>query len=247
MLEKIDLSLALSKDEYRGCMPDLQARLFDLQRRCWEADVGVVIVFEGWEAAGRGSVIRKLTSKLEPRAFEINAIRGRRTHEQPLPWLYRFWVALPNYGRFAIFARSWNRRVLVHGLDGSLTDAEFQRAFDDIKSFEGALATDRYVVVKFFLHIDRDEQRRRLQALADDEAASWRVRDSDWEQNDRYDEHLALIEELLARTETEWAPWNLVAAHNLRWARANVIETVVERLDEELPRFEAATTIDGEA
>ena len=247
MLENIDLSLALSKEEYADRIPDLQARLFDLQRRCWEADLGVVLVFEGWETAGKGKVIRKFTSKLEPRAFEINAIGGRRTHEQPLPWLYRFWVALPNHGRFAIFAKSWNRRVLVHGLDGSLTDAQFQRAFDDIKFFEAALATDRYVVLKFFLHIHRDEQRRRLEALAADEATSWRVQDSDWEQNDRYEEHRALIEELLTRTETEWAPWNPVAAHDLRWARASVIETVVERLDDELPRFEAATANDRES
>ena len=238
MLEKIDLSLTLPKDEYAARMAHLQPRLFDLQRRCWEANLGVVIAFEGWQGAGKGKVIRKLTSKLEPRAFEIHAIRGRRTHEKPLPWLYRFWVALPNYGRFAIFDRSWNRRILVHGLDGSLTEPQFERAFDDIKFFEGALATDRYVVVKFFLHIDRDEQHRRLTKLADDETSSWRVHDTHWEQNDGYDEHLALAEEVFARTETEWAPWTIVAANDLRWARAHVIETVVERLDDALSRFE---------
>lgn len=238
MLEKIDLGLKLSKEDYESQMPAMHDQLFDLQRRCWDANLGVIIVFEGWETAGRGKVIRKLTSRMEPRAFEIHSIRGRRTHERPLPWLYRFWLALPSYGHFGIFDRSWYRRILVHGVDGSLTDAQFQRAFEDIKFFEGALATDHYVVIKFFLHIDRDEQRKRLEKLAADDSTSWRVRDNHWDQNENYGEHCALVEELVTRTETEWAPWNLVAANNLRWARRDVVHTVIERLAEELPRFE---------
>ena len=108
----------------------------------------------------------------------------------------------------------------------------------DIKFFEGALASDRYAVIKFFMHIDRDEQKHRLDKFAEDEATSWRVREHDWEQNDRYDEYLAVIEQLLARTETEWAPWTIVEAHDRRWARLKVIETVIERLDEELQQHE---------
>jgi len=239
MLDKIDTSLMLTKEEYHARLPDLQVRLFELQRRCWETGLGAVIAFEGWAAAGKGRAISKLTDRLEPRAFEIHSIHARRTHEKPLPWLYRYWAALPSYGRMAIFDHSWNRRVLVHGLDGSLTGAQYERAFEDIKFFEGALASDRYAVIKFFMHIDRDEQKHRLDKLADDEATSWRVRESDWEQNDRYDEYLTVIEQLLARTETEWAPWTIVEAHDSRWARLKVIETVIERLDEELQQHEA--------
>jgi polyphosphate kinase 2 (PPK2 family) len=120
--------------------------------------------------------------------------------------------------------------VLVDGFDGALTDGQIQQAFDDINHFERALADDRYAVIKFFLHIDRDEQRRRLEELAADETTSWRVESSDWEENERYDEHLGVMEELLARTESEWAPWHVVACHDLRRARIDVIETVIERV-----------------
>lgn len=234
MLDKINLKLKLTKEEYHDRLRDLQVQLFDSQRRCWEANLGVVIAFEGWELAGKGAVIKKLTERMEPRAYEIHVVRGRRTHEKPLPWLYRFWAALPSYGRFAIFDRSWNRRILVHGIDGSLTDSQYQRAFDDIKFFEGALATDRYAVIKFFMHIDREEQLRRLEKYSEDETESWRLQPHDWEQNERFDEHLAVAEEMLARTETEWAPWTIVEATDIRWARIKVIETVIDRLEEAL-------------
>ncbi|MGD8329653.1 MAG: hypothetical protein PVJ49_09450, partial [Acidobacteriota bacterium] len=216
-------------DEYKAEIDGLRARLFSLQRRCWSVGLGALIVLEGWHAAGKGKIINTLTSRLEPRAFEIHSIRDRRTHEKPLPWLYRFWLAIPAYGRIAIFDRSWNRRVLVHGLDGTLDDVDVEQAFDDINDFERALYDDRYTVIKFFLHIDRQCQRDRFEKLASDEATSWRV-DDDWEQNERYDEHLAVIEELLARTETEWAPWHVVAAYDIRRARVQVIDTVVQRL-----------------
>ena len=234
MLEHVTPGPPMGKDEYRAAIDPLRRRLFEQQRACWDAGLGVVIVFEGWRAAGKGKIIGKLTSRLEPRAFEIHAIREPRTYEKPLPWLRRFWLAIPAYGRIGIFDRSWNRRVLVDGLDGKLTEAEIQQAFDDINDFERTLADDRYALIKFFLHIDRTAQRNRLEELAADETTSWRVEAIDWEQNERYAEHLEVIEELLARTDSEWASWHLVACQDLRRARVEVIGKVIERLEAEL-------------
>ena len=235
MLEKIDCSKTVSKNEYRERMPGLQRRLFDLQRACWDGAIGIVVVFEGWSASGKGAVIKKLTERLEPRAFEIHAVHEPRTHEIPLPWLYRFWVRLPSYGRLAVLDHGWHH-VVAHGyVDGSMSEARRMRMFEDINSFERGLKDDRYEVVKFFMHITRDEQERRLEELQSDEATKWRVDAKDWEQNRSYEAHLAAAEELLARTETEWAPWTIVEAHQLRWARLKVVETLIERIEEELP------------
>ncbi len=238
MLEKIDVSKTISKDEYKNRLPGLRRRLFNLQRACWDNAIGIVVVFEGWSASGKGAAIKKLTERLEPRAFEIHAVQEPRTHEIPLPWLYRFWIRLPSYGRLAILDHGWHR-VVTHGyVDGSLSEARRIRMFEDINSFERGLNDDRYEVVKFFMHITRDEQERRFEQLQSDDATKWRVDAKDWKQNRSYDAHLNAAEELLARTETEWAPWTIVEAHQPRWARIKVFETLIERLEEELPGHE---------
>lgn len=246
MLETLDLGVKLPKAEYKRRLPELQSRLHRLQRACWEAGLASVVVFEGWRSAGKGSAIGKLTERLEPRAFSLHAVREPRTYELRLPWLWRFWQRLPRYGEIGIFDRSWYRRVLVERVRGDIPEEQVLIAYRDIAAFARALAEDRYVLVKLFLHIDRDEQKKRLRKLARDPLESWRVREEDWEQNRQYDRYLAATEEMLARTETEWGPWAIVAAGDRRWARVKVLETVITRLegglrarDLPLPDFEA--------
>jgi hypothetical protein len=136
MLEKVDLTRAIPKDEYKTRLPALQASLYELQLRTSEAGLPSVIVFEGWEAAGKGTCINVLTSRLEPRAFRLHVIQEPRTHELHMPWLYRFWQRVPNYGQMAIFDRSWYRRVLEERVEKITPKSEWQKAYRDIADFE---------------------------------------------------------------------------------------------------------------
>lgn len=234
MLEKIDTQRTIAKDEYRKQMPPLQGRLFDLQRACWEAGIGVVVVFEGWGLSGKGAIIKKLTERLEPRAFEIHAMFAPRTHELPLPWLYRFWGRLPAYGRMVVFDHGWHQVVVDGYVQGALSEADRIRRFEDINAFERALADDRYVVIKFFLHITEEEQARRIEELGADEDTKWKIGDRDRQEQRSHSAHLVAFEEVLARTESEWAPWTILAAHDQRWARVKLFETLIARLEGEL-------------
>jgi polyphosphate kinase 2 (PPK2 family) len=234
MLEALDLSQALSKEEYHRRLPWTQHRLHRLQRACWEAKVATVVVFEGWDAAGKGTAINKLTQRLEPRRFSLYAIHEPRTFEQQLPWMWRFWVKVPNWGEMALFDRSWYGRVLVERVEGLANERQWREAYGDILSFERALADDRYRIVKFFLHISKEQQEERFRFLESDPATSWHVEAEDWEHHKKYDEYLLAVEEMLERTESEWGPWTLVEATNRRWARAKVFDTLIRSMEEGL-------------
>lgn len=234
MLEKIDLTKRLSKQEYKEQLPYLRNRLYDLQKACWDANIPSVVLFEGWDAAGKGTSINLLTQRLDPRGFKLYAIQEARTFEKHMPWLWRFWLKLPNYGEIAIFDRSWYGRVLVERVEGFTPEAEWRKGYRDIVDFERTIAADGYVVVKFWLHISKKEQSRRFKKLEKDPLESWHVQTEDWEHHEKYGEYLVAIEEMLERTDTEWAPWTIVEATDRRWARVKIFETIIHRLEEAL-------------
>ncbi len=242
MLEKLDLGLRLPKQEYRERMPALQRRLHELQRVCARARIAPIVVFEGWDAAGKGTAIRKLTQRLEPRAFKLYAIQRPRSAEQQLPWLCRFWARIPNWGEMAIFDRSWYGRVLVERVERLTPKPVWQRAYADINSFERTLAQDRYVIIKFFLHIDKKTQKRRFKKLESNPLTQWQVDPEDWEHHRKYGAYHVAIEEMLERTETEWAPWTVVEAADRRWTRAKIVETLISRIEEALVTRGHSTT-----
>jgi len=229
-LEKIDLSRKLSKKEYKEQLPKLQRRLYDLQTAAWKAGIPSIVLFEGWDAAGKGTTIATLTQRLDPRGFKLYPIRGARTYENMRPWLWRFWSKLPNYGEMAIFDRSWYGRVLVERVEGLTPEREWRKAYRDIVDFERTIADDGYVLVKLWLHISKKEQRQRFKLLEKDPLKSWHVTEEDWEHHRKYDAYLLAVEEMLERTETEWGPWTIVEAHNRWWARVKVLNTVINSL-----------------
>jgi polyphosphate kinase 2 (PPK2 family) len=234
MLEKIDLNRKLPKDEYKKLLPQLQRRLYDLEKACWDAKIPSVIVFEGWDAAGKGTSINLLTSRLDPRGFKLYPIQEARTFEKHLPWLWRFWLKLPNYGEMAIFDRSWYGRVLVERVEELTPIRDWRKGYRDILGFERTIADDGYVVVKFFLHISKREQKRRFKKLEKDPLKSWHVQPEDWEHHKKYSRYLVAIEEMLERTDTEWGPWTIVEATDRRWARVKIFQTIIGRLEEAL-------------
>jgi hypothetical protein len=194
MLEKIDLTRAISKEEYKSRLPALQERLYELQLAASETGLASVIVFEGWDAAGKGTCINALTSRLEPRAFRLHVIQEPRPQEQHMPWLYRFWQRVPNYGQMALFDRSWYRRVLEERVQKIAPPDEWEQAYRDITDFERTLADDGYALVKLFLHIGKKEQKHRFRkagigsAIAST-ASTWRPPKKCWSAPNRNGGH----------------------------------------------------------
>jgi polyphosphate kinase 2 (PPK2 family) len=238
MLEKIDLSRKLPKKEYKARIPLLRSRLYSLQKACWDASIPSVTLFEGWDAAGKGTSIKALTRRLEPRGFKLHPIQAPRTYETHMPWLWRFWLKLPNYGEMAIFDRSWYGRVLVERVEELTSEDQWRKAYRDIVNFERTIADDGYVVIKFWLHISKQEQQKRFKKLEADPLTAWHVQPEDWEHHRKYDQYLIAVEEMLERTETEWGPWTIVEATDRRWARVKIFETIIARLEDALKQRE---------
>ena len=246
MLEKIDLTKKLSKKEYKAQLPILQRRLYDLETSAWKSGVPSIIIFEGWDAAGKGTTISTLTQRLDPRGFKLYAIRGARTYEKMQPWLWRFWLKLPNHGEMAILDRSWYGRVLVERVEELTPEREWQKAYRDIVDFERTIADDGYVLVKFWLHISKEEQLRRFELLEKDPLKSWQVTEEDWDHHRRYNDNLIAVEEMLERTDTEWGPWTIVEATNRWWARSKVINTIIDALGQRLEEIGALPEVSEE-
>jgi polyphosphate kinase 2 (PPK2 family) len=231
MFEAVDLSKKIAKAEYKELVPQLQHRLWELQRACWEAAIPSIWVFEGWDASGKGPCIRKLTARLEPRGFELHHVTDEpRTHELDLPWMWRFWLQIPRRGQIGIFDRSWNRRALVARVGNPDDELNWRRMLRDIGDFERMLSDDGYVLVKFFLHISSKEQLKRYEIWKKDPADSWKSLEGGWQKPTHYEDHLVASEDLLQHTELLKSPWTIVPATDHRWAFVQVLETLIDRL-----------------
>ena len=239
MLEQIDLTRKLAKPVYRAWISDLRQRLYTLQKASWDAHLPVCILFEGWDAAGKGTTIQQLTRRLDPRGFKLYPIRAERTYEKNRPWLWRFWLKIPAYGEWAIFDRSWYGRVLVERVEHLVPKRQWKEAYDDIVDFERTLADDGTLIFKFFLHISKKEQKRRFKKLERDPLTAWHVAPEDWEHHRKYKEYILAIEEMLARTETEWGSWTIVSATDKRYTRTRVFCTLIEGLSARLQSRDA--------
>lgn len=234
MLEKIDLQKTVDKGTYKEQMPGLRDRLYTVQKLSWDAGIPVVIIFEGWDAAGKGSSIQFLTQPLDPRGFKLYPIRAARTYEKNHPWLWRFWLKLPARGEWAIFDRSWYGRVLVERVEDLILESEWRRGYRDIVDFERTIADDGHLIIKFFLHINRQEQKRRFEKLLKDPLTAWHVQPEDWEHHRQYDRWALAYEEMFERTETEWGPWTIVEATDRRHTRLKIFQTIIVALEERL-------------
>jgi polyphosphate:AMP phosphotransferase len=238
MLENIDLSRRVGKGEYKAVKGELDLRLAALQRRAKELDIPVVIVFEGWNAAGKGTLINELILPLDPRGFNVRSTHAPNEEEFLRPFLWRFWRHTPARGRIAIFDRSWYRRVLAERVEGPVKGKALQQAFEDIRNFERQLAEDGNVIIKLFLHISKDEQRRRLRKLRDSKSTAWRVTRADLRSQRLYDRYLLAADDMLAETDSENGPWTVVEAEDQRFATLKIFGTVIEALQGAVERSE---------
>jgi polyphosphate kinase 2 (PPK2 family) len=226
LLDSLDLAQSLTTEEYEEQLKTLQLDLVLAQRRLAERGVAVVIVFEGMDAAGKGGAIKRLTTRLDPRGYEVIPIGPPTEDELRHHYLWRFWSKLPAYGRLTIFDRSWYGRVLVERIEGITPKARWQQAYAEINEFERMLVDDEYCVLKFWLHISAKEQLRRFKAREADPYRRWKMTKEDWRNRDKWDAYVGAAEEMLERTSTPQVPWTVVPAENKPFARIMVLRTV---------------------
>ena len=234
MLEKIDLTKKMGKKEYKEAMEGLTAELSELQRECKNEKIPVMIVFEGLGAAGKGTLINQLIQSLDPRGFHVYAINGESEEEKLRPFLWRFWTKTPEKGRIAIFDRSWYRKVLIDRFDGITPEEELEKAYQEINNFEEMLSEGGTAILKFFLYITQKEQKKRFERLRDSKETAWRVSKGDLKRNKHYKKYLQMNEEMLQKTDTDYAPWNIIEAMDREFATVKIITVVVECLKEAL-------------
>jgi polyphosphate kinase 2 (PPK2 family) len=235
MLENINLKEKLSREEYQRILPALQVRLYDLEKACWDQQVTTVIVVEGWDASGKGTMIASLTQRLDPRGFKLYPITDPRTFEdRNRPWLWRFWQKVPNRGEMVIFDHSWHNQILEERLGAARSKKLRRNAYRDIVDFERMLADDGAIMLKFFFHIGKKEQKRRFRAIEAAPFEAWRVTEADWARHRKYERYSAALEELLEQTETDFAPWTIVAATSKWHARKKFFETIIAAMEKRL-------------
>jgi len=231
MLENINLKKKLPREEYKRVLPTLQGRLYDLEKACWDHGAPTIILFEGWDAAGKGTTISALTQRLDPRGFKLYPITAPRTYELQRPWLWRFWLKVPNRGEMVIFDHSWYGRVIEERVENTVPEKAWRQAYRDIVEFERMLADDGTTILKFFLHISKKEQKERFEAIEKDPLEAWRVTAADWARFKKYDEYRVAIEDMLELTESEYAPWTIVEATSKWHARHKVFETIIAAME----------------
>ena len=243
MLESIDLSREISKADYKQAKDPMELRLAALQRRVKELGIPVLMVFEGWDAAGKGTLINELILPLDPRGCEVTHFGPPNEEESLRPFLWRYWQATPAAGRIAIFDRSWYRHVLGDRVRGDRKGTDAVLAFGDIRAFEEQLADGGTVLLKFFLHISKDTQAKRFKKLRKNPATAWRVTKDDLKQRKEYDEYLAAADEMIAHTDEDHAPWTVIEATDHRFATLKLFNKVASAIEQRIAAIEAGQQI----
>ena len=239
MLETVDLDKSLAQDEYKKVFKSLQFKLSELQRKARNEEIPVVAVFEGWEAAGKGSCINRMVQQLDPRGFKVFPVSAPNKEEQLRPFLWRFAINMPKKGKMAVFDRSWYGRILVERIEKLIPGRIWKKSYDEILQFEKQHVIDGSVIVKFWLHISKNEQKKRFKKISRDPALSWKIGKAELREHKRYNDYEKAVEEMLERTSTANAPWTIVEATCKRFARVKVLETVISAIENALQNKKA--------
>jgi polyphosphate kinase 2 (PPK2 family) len=248
-LDDVDLTLRLSKKEAKEQLKAAHKRLVGL-RLLLGGQIGshtigppLCVLFEGWDASGKGGAIKRLVDHLDPRHVRVAQFAAPSYDEKRHHFLWRFWPVLPGWGGMAVLDRTWYGRVLVERVEGFADEETWRRAYGEIADLEASLAAEGTILVKFWMHLSADEQLRRFESRRDDPFRAWKLTDEDWRNRDERPAYEAAVEEMIERTDVAVAPWHLVAAENKRWARVAVVRTVCEAIESAL----AARGVDPDA
>lgn len=241
-LDKVDLSLKYSKSEGEERLAEVQERVAALRLtiggQIGSGKIGppVCVIFEGWDASGKGGAIKRLVFPMDPRHVRVSQFAAPTTDEKRHHFLWRFWPALPGSGGMAIFDRSWYGRVLVERVEKFATKKEWKRSYQEIRNFEEGLTAEGTVLVKFWMHLSDEEQLKRFKSRAKDPLKQWKLTEEDWRNRSRRGRYEEAAEEMFAETSTKKAPWTIIPAENKRYARVAVIETVIEAMEKGMKR-----------
>jgi AMP-polyphosphate phosphotransferase len=237
-LGRLDLSLRLTRAEEAERLAVAQNRLLQLRLLLGgltgeDPKIGppVCVVFEGWDASGKGGAIKRLVAPLDPRHVRVASFGAPSYDEKRHHFLWRFWPALPGWGGMAVLDRSWYGRVLVERIEGFATDEQWQRAYGEIVAFEQTLADEGMIMIKFWLHLSSQEQLKRFKAREVDPLKAWKLTEEDWRNRAKRKQYELAVEDMLAKTSQPAAPWTLVEAEDKRWARVKVVESVVAAIE----------------
>ena len=241
VLSGVDLSKTLTREEYKNELSHLQKKLEKLHSELYRLRIPVVLCFEGWDAGGKGGAIKRLTSHLDPRGYQVNPTASPNDIERVHHYLWRFWNNMPKAGHIAIFDRTWYGRVMVERIEGFCTEVEWKRAYQEINEMEAHMANFGTVILKFWMHIDKDEQERRFHERMENPAKQWKITDEDWRNREKWDQYETAVDEMLVRTSTTYAPWIVVEGNSKYYARVKVLRCVVEAMEEKIKKAESAT------
>ena len=236
MLHTIDLTKSLTKEEYIRDLIRHQLQLRALAYQLYVQKRPLLIVYEGWDAGGKGGNIKRITEKLDPRGYEVFPIAAPQGEDKTHHYLYRFWRRLkpPDEKQVLIFDRSWYGRVLVERLEGFCTEEQWKRAYREINEFERQLVDFGTILVKFWIQISRDEQLRRFEARQEIPYKAWKLTDEDWRNRGKWDHYEEAINDMLLKTSTLTAPWTIVEGNCKWYARVKALKTLVDVLSREL-------------
>jgi polyphosphate kinase 2 (PPK2 family) len=234
ILSQVNLGLALTREEYVEQLIRYQVALSELGYQIYVQKRPVVMVFEGWDAAGKGGSIKRITEKLDPRGYVVYPIAAPEGEDKTHHYLYRFWRRLPEGGQIAVFDRSWYGRVMVERIEGFCNEVAWKRAYREINQFERQLVDFGTIMFKFWIHISKDEQLRRFEERQVTPYKSWKLTAEDWRNRDKWDQYEAAVEEMLLRTSTLSAPWTIVEDNDKWYGRVKVMRTIVQSLRKEL-------------
>ena len=219
---------------YKKKKKDLQKRMEKLHNQMYLQRVPVVLAFEGWDAGGKGGAIKRITQCMDARGYEVVPIASPNDIEKAHHYLWRFWNHFPKDGHMAIFDRTWYGRVLVERVEGFAAEEEWKRAYQEINDMEAHLVKSGTIVLKFWMHIDKDEQENRFKQRMETPEKQWKITDEDWRNRDKWEDYEKAVDEMMLRTSTTEAPWHIIEANSKLYARIKVLEIVVEALEKRL-------------
>ena len=224
----------LDEEKYKKELKELQQKLGQLHNRLYRKRVPVIIAYEGWDAAGKGGNIKRLTGALDPRGFEVHPIASPEPHEKARHYLWRFWTRLPKDGHIAIFDRTWYGRVMVERLEGFCSENDWQRAYYEMNEFEQELHNWGAVILKFWVQIDKDTQLARFTERQNTPSKQWKITDEDWRNREKWDLYEQAVDEMLQKTSTTYAPWHILESVDKKYARIKALHIVIDALEKAL-------------
>ena len=235
-LKDVDLDKTIEPDDYKKQLKKLQNTLSGLHNRLYKEKIPVIICYEGWDAAGKGGNIKRITEALDARGYVVTPVASPQPYEKARFYLWRFWTNIPKTGHITIFDRTWYGRVMVERLEGFCSENDWQRAYNEINEFEKMLSDWGCIIIKFWVQIDKDTQLERFTERQNTPEKQWKITDEDWRNREKWDLYEAAVDEMLQKTSTSFAPWYILESNDKKYARIKALKIVIDQIEAKLDR-----------